>query len=239
MIPGSTEFAGWAKRWMDLAHYTGPRVPGVSYRIDQLIRLWQAPIPEPWQRGSDSQLLRGRYRRGDLKRPHPGEHTIEYEILCRHFDHISCYGGILVDGVNALPLTRDVGGGRRANVEADMYLLAKREGAYEAFLCEVKVKRDNAWFAAIESLRQLRLLISNPESLGLFARRNPSLHLPPYISVTALVLAPPDFYSSPGKKGNACGAALDLITQFRSEFNLDIRLAEWDSKSTRIDSVKF
>ena len=115
----------------------------------------------------------------------------------------SCYGNSLLDGVNALPLALDAGGGRRANVEADMFLLAEREGAYRRFLCEVKFESNEAWYAAVESLRQLKLLTSSSEPIGVFVHRTPSLCLPSEIPVTALVLAPRSFYEARGKKANA------------------------------------
>lgn len=223
-------FAAWANRWMVLARYDGPLVPDVSHRIEQLVRQWREPIPGSWQRGVDPQLLDRRYRRGDINAPHRGEHTIEYDILCRYFDLISCFGNKLLDGVNALPLVRDAGGARGANVEADMFLLTAREGAHRQFLCEVKADSNDAWYAAVECLRQLRLLMSSPESLGVFARRIPSLCLPSGIPVTALVLAPPSFYSSPGKKANAVEPALKLLARLTSEFGVDVRLAVWDSR---------
>jgi len=223
-------FAVWANRWMVLARYDGPFVPDASHRIEQLVRQWREPIPGSWQRGVDLQLLDCRYRRGDVNAPHRGEHAIEYDILCRYFDRVSCFGNKLLDGVNALPLVRDAGGARSANVEADMYLLTEREGALRLFLCEVKADSNDAWYGVVESLRQLRLLMSCPESLGVFARRMPSLCLPFDVPVTALVLAPPSFYSSPGKKANAVEPALKLLARLRSEFGVDVRLAVWDSR---------
>jgi hypothetical protein len=226
----SNSFADWANRWMVLARYDGPVVPDVSHRIEQLVSLWREEIPGQWQRGVDSQLLGPRYRRGDVDAPHPGEHTIEHEILYQYFDCVSCYENKLVDGVNALPLASDAGGGRRANVEADMFLLAEHEGAYRLFLCEVKADGDNACFAAVESLRQLKLLMSSSEPLGVFAHRNPSLCLPSDVPVTAIVLAPRSFYESRGKKKNAGEPTLKLLARFKSEFGVDVRLAVWDSR---------
>ena len=224
----NSNFADWATRWMVLARYDGAYVPDVARRIEQLVSLWQQEIPEPWHRGEDRQLLEQRYRRGDLEAPHPGEHAIEHDILCRYFDEISCYRHKLIDGVNAVPLARDAGGGRRANVEADMFLLAEHGGAYRGFLCEVKFEANEAWYAAVEGLRQLKLLTSSPEPRGLFARRNPSSCLPSDIPVTSLVLAPRSFYESNGKKKNARQPALQLLARFASEFVVDVRLAEWD-----------
>ena len=219
---------------MVLARYEGPTVPDVSHRIEELVRLWQEEIPGSWQRGVDPQLLGPRYRRGDVDAPNAGEHKIEHEILYQYFDRVSCYGNRLLDGVNALPLSSDAGGGRRANVEADMFLLAEREGAYRRFLCEVKFESNEAWYAAVESLRQLKLLTSSQGPRGVFARRNPSLCLPSEIAVTALVLAPRSFYSSPGKKANAVGPALKLLARFESDFGVDARLAVWDSRPFEI-----
>ena len=146
-------------------------------------------------------------------------------------------GNKLLDGVNALPLVRDAGGARRTNVEADMFLLARCEGAYRLFICEVKAASDNAWYATIESLRQLRLLMSSPESLRLFACRSPSLCLSSDMPVTALVVAPHSFYSSPGKKANSVEPALKLLDRFKSEFGIDARLAVWDSKLSEIKGL--
>jgi len=229
-------FATWANRWMTLANYDGPLVPDVSHRIEQLVRQWRDPIPGSWQRGADQQLQAPgrRYRRGDLNAPHPGEHTIESEILCQHFDRITCFGNKLIDGINALPLVRDARGARHANVEADLFLLTERGSAHRLFLCEVKSESNNAWYAAVESLRQLRLLMSSPESLCVFARRLPSRCLASDISVTALVLAPPAFYSSRGKKGNAVEPTLRLLGRLKSEFGVDARLAVWDAKHYEI-----
>jgi hypothetical protein len=67
------------------------------------------------------------------------------------------------------------------------------------------------------------------ESLGLLACRNPSLGLPSNIPVTALVVAPSQFYSSRGQKANAVAPAMNLLARFSEEFGVDARLAVWDS----------
>jgi hypothetical protein len=223
---------------MELAYYQGPSIPDVPDRIEQLISHWREPIPGQWRRGVDSPLLEQRYRRGDVNEPHAGEHSIESEILYKHFDLISCYGGKLIDGVNALPLVKDPKGGRAANVEADMLLLAECNGVHRLFLCEVKHGSDNAWYAAAESLRQLRLVLDSPESRNVFGRRNSTLFLEADLPITALVLAPDTFYSSAGKKANAVKPTLELLRRFQREFNLDVRLAVWDCSQQQIRDWK-
>jgi hypothetical protein len=229
-------FAAWRDRWTALAEYDGATVPDYLNRIKQIVRLWKEPIPGEWQRGVDLQLIESRYRRGNLHTARRGEHAIEYEILCAHFESVSCCGATLVDGINAFPLSRDTaGGGRRANVEADMLLLGERNGAYRFYLCEVKDKSNDPWYATIESLRQLRLFLSSPESQSVFSHRGTVQGLPSEISVTALILAPAEYYSSPGKKANAVRPALELIARCASEFGVDIRLAVWDARRLKIE----
>jgi hypothetical protein len=153
-----TDFAVWADRWMTIAKHTGPSIDNIAGRVKRLVQLWKEPIPGRWERGKDSQLMGTRYRRGDLNKTRRGEHAIEYEILCRQFGGATCDGYKLLDGVNALPLVRDSGGERCANVEADMFLLGEHKGTHRLFLCEVKADSNTAWYAAVENLRQLRLL---------------------------------------------------------------------------------
>lgn len=226
-------FAEWANRWMHLARYAGPRVPDVPMRIEQLLHLWQEPIPEPWRRAVDKQLHAERYRRGDIHKPNPGEHTTEHAIL-HELERVSCFGNKVLDGVNALPLVRDAAGGRSANVEADILLLTEGGGGHRLFLCEVKEKSNNAWYAAVENLRQLRLFISSPEAGRVFFHRCPTLSCPADAPVTGIVLAPSLFYTSPGQKANSVAPALQLLARFNSEFKVDVCLAVWDSELSNI-----
>jgi hypothetical protein len=232
-------FARWRDRWTVLAEYQSNSIPGIQHRIDQLVSLWKEPIPGAWQRGIDPQLLFVRYRRGDLHNPHPGEHSIEHEILCGNFERVSCFGYKLVDGVNAFPLSRDTRGiGRRGNVEADMLLLGELDGAYRLFLCEVKDRANDPWYAVVESLRQLRLFIENEKSRNVFADRGSVSKLPAVIPVTGLVVAPVHYYLSRGKRLNAVKPVLQVIQRFTSEFAVDIRLATWDAKRHQIEGLQ-
>lgn len=232
-------FARWRDRWTVLAEYQSKSIPGIQHRIEQLVSLWKEPIPGAWQRGIDPQLLYVRYRRGDLYKPHTGEHTIEHQILCANFERVSCLGYKLVDGVNAFPLSRDTRGvGRRGNVEADMLLLGELDGAYRLFLCEVKEQANDPWYAVVEGLRQLRLFIENAKSSNVFAHRGLVSGLPAEIPVTGLVVAPVNYYLSRGKRLNAVKPVCQLIQRFTSEFAVDIRLATWDAKRHLIEDLQ-
>jgi len=71
-------FAAWFDQWHHMARFHGSTLPDAENRIQQVLELWDQPIPGKWKRGIDLQLLGGvRYRRGDLHAPHQGEHAIE------------------------------------------------------------------------------------------------------------------------------------------------------------------
>jgi hypothetical protein len=234
----SESFAGWRHRWTVLAEYASNQIPNAQARIDRLTNLWREPIPENWQRGIDPQLLDARYRRGDLHRPHAGEHAIEHRILLEDFDRVTCLGNRLIDGVNAFPLSRDPRGvGRRGNVEADMLLLGELAGAHRLFLCEVKHDANDPWYAAVELLRQMRLFSANLNSRNLFTHRVSILGLPTDIPFTGLIVAPASYYASRGKAQNALQPAIDLLARFASEFGVDMRLAVWDATNKTIDEL--
>lgn len=81
ILPASTEisaweeglsFPAWCRKWQVLGDFQGSTLPDTDERIKRLLELWTQEIPGRWQRGVDPQLLRERYRRGDLGNPHPG-----------------------------------------------------------------------------------------------------------------------------------------------------------------------
>lgn len=81
-----------------------------------MLELWQQEIPGQWKRGIDAQLLDRRYRRGDRYNLHPGEHTIEYQILVERFGKVNILGATWIDGVNAFSLASDFANGGRSGL---------------------------------------------------------------------------------------------------------------------------
>ncbi len=239
LAPATTaiSFAAWRRRWDALAEFTGPQLPDPAGRIEAVLHLWDEAVPGIWQRNEDLQLHGPRYRRGDAGAPHPGEHTIEHEILVKHFDAVCCLGGRLVDGVNAMPLVRDGGGGRRYNVEADLMLLVGTGSGYCLVVCEVKAGTDDAWSAAIQNLRQLKLLQQSRMARELFHRRNPRLGLPPALSASGLVVAPAAYYSAAGRKANAVAPAMRLLRAFAARTGTGADLAIWNPMVRRIEPL--
>jgi hypothetical protein len=216
-MPDGT-FTDWALEWMCLARYDGPTVQDVDGLIEKVVALWDRPIPGEWRRGQDARLLEleRRYCRGNAAPTarRRGEHEIEYELLkpSPRTKATSVMGARLVDGVNAVPLAKDAAGGRAGNVEADMLLLVQeQDGQHRLEVVEVKVKANSAWYAAVENLRQLRLFGESTETRRLFSLRVRDIALPEALPFSGFVLAPREFYSGRGKKGNAVAPAEMLL----------------------------
>lgn len=202
---------------MDLAAFSGPTCDDIDHRIDRITELWARDIPDGWRREDDARLIgRRRYSRnhasGAPKKD--TEHEIEHDILGGGPGPIPkgrCLGNEIVDGVNAIPLARDARGRRAGNVEADLLLLTRSEDTFRQFLLEVKFTSNDAWYAVVENLRQLRLFRESPSAREIFRLRASERSLPDPLPMTAGVLAPKDFYDHPGKKRNSTGYARKLI----------------------------
>lgn len=233
-ISSSTEFAKWRSRWVGQAKYQGPNVPDVDARIKALLDLWRVPVPGNWQRTIDSQLLGPRYRRSDVGAPHNGEHRIEHDILADPIADVRCMGAMAVDGINAMPLARDETGRRSANVEADVLLLLRDSRRHRLALLEVKYGADNPWYAAVENLLQFKLLSANREQRRLFHARQPGVLPDEDFPVVGLVVAPLEYFQSPGQKSFAVQPAQRLHDRFRREYGVDLHLASWDAAARTV-----
>lgn len=233
----STDFDQWTKQWMGAAAFTGRDLLDPAERIKGILEKWERPIPGQWERGIDEQLLGPRYRRSDFNRPNPGEHTIEHEIL-DDLESVNFLGGRVVDGVNAMPLSRDETGGRRGNVEADMLLLVEKGGSYCLAVCEVKCNANNSWYAAVECLRQMKLLQSSLAARQLFHHRLGQRRLPSDIPMIGLVVAPEPYYRRTGQLANAVPHARQLSSQFMTKTGVGLYLTTWDAASRSISEVR-
>jgi hypothetical protein len=237
-ISPMNRFATWRDRWQRLAVFDGAHLPDPDRSLEQLLALWQEPIPGKWQRepGKDTDKWKASpYRRTDLAAPRAGEHTMERTILVDHRVKVNLLGDPLLHGINAVPLAADFPDhGRRANVEADMLLLSRTATGYRLALCELKDGADNAWFAAVELLRQMRLFLSGPSAQSLMTELG---HLPAdaaNVTMTGLVVAPSGYYAARGKKGNAVALAHTLLRRMRQHHNVDVHLAIWNPADNSI-----
>jgi hypothetical protein len=224
----ASAFARWAHRWLELGRYTGRDVPDVDERSAAIEALWDEPVPGgEWKRGPDKRILdpAQRYCRthGAGNRPR-GEHAIEHDVLRE--TPLACFGQPLVDGVNAVPLARDSGGGRSGNVEADMLLLVGEGDRRRQLLVEVKDNANDAWFALVENLRQLRLFADSEHAQAILRSRRPELGLADDLPLEGVVLAPLAFFTGRGRKAAAVEPALELARRLQPKAR--IHLATWD-----------
>ena len=138
-------------------------------------------------------------------------------------------GGKLIDGVNAFPLAYDFeSGGRRGNVEADLLLATETGAELRLLLCEIKATANNPWYAAVELLRQLRLFLANPLGRSVMQQRGLLPRTSTDIPVVGLVVAPIEYYSAPGKRGNALQPARELFQSMHECYGINPKLAVWE-----------
>lgn len=221
---GSDPVAGfekWNRAFSDEARFSGEHVPDVERRIERLAVAWRAPLDPRWLRDvdEDAKWDEAGYRRGDKERPPRGEVAIEREILLNRAS-VDCLGETMVAGANAVPLCAL---GRK--VEADLLLLTRGRAGFRQHVVEVKVSNENAWFAVVEHLRQLRLFEANRWWRGFFARRLPALGLRDDVRTGGIILAPASYFTDPGQKRNAVAPARRLI----AALGVDVALATWSS----------
>jgi hypothetical protein len=224
-----SEFADWAARWMELASYAGAEFPADEGRIEQVLALWDERVPEGWEReaGRDERLLTGkRFTREIAKGEPKKELAIEAAVLADGVPPIEFMGEPIIDGVNAVPLVK--GNRGFGEVEADLLLLIGEGDGRRLAVVEVKVDANHAWYAAVENLRQVKLVLESPVR-ALFAQRRPDLTLPENLPVAAIVLAPPDFYAHRGQKANAAGPARELFDCVQQKLGIKAHLVTFDA----------
>jgi hypothetical protein len=229
------DLAEWIADWTKLAEYSKADVPDVDARIADLLDLCTVPVRPAWPRpnAEDHMWAAGPYRRRDREDPSRPERIVEHEILGsgeQMAEGRLCCGGRVVDAINAIPLTR------RPKIEADVLLLVDHGHERRLYLAEVKKDSNNAWYATVELLRQLRLFTASTHAIDYFHRKD--TEVPAGLPVTGLVLAPSDYYFAPGKKDKAVEPAWRLVDAVTSHRELDVRLATWDAATRRIAELE-
>lgn len=237
-------FWKWVGRWMRFGKYPGDEPGDAAKSIAGLIEMWRGPIPGDWQRRgvSKRRLDPKRYIRGDERAPRKGEHELESQLLGRGPEPfgLTWLGRPVRDGVNAVPLARDSAGGeRKGNVEADVLLLVEAEAGYEQWLVEVKTGSNDAWYATVENLLQLKLMLASPVARRIFHERRVVRHLPEEVAVRGAVLAPRTYYTSPGRRGKSVGPASRLVRAINADVGADlISLLVWAPEIERLAPPK-
>jgi len=222
----------WLEQWQSIANFKDAEMVNVAERISRAVTLAGAPVDAAWPRPNpeDHKWRDAPYRRGDRGHPSTPERALEHQLLGDGpviRPGATSLGGRVADGVNALALTNT------PKVEADVLLLVNNGERYELHLVEAKVAANNAWYAVLELLQQMLLFSASPHASELFhRRRDESLG---QLSLTGIVLAPPAFYTSPGKKSQSVRPAQQLVQALRPHAR--IVLATWDHTSRAIKAL--
>jgi hypothetical protein len=235
-LPPDNSFRAWASRWMALASFTGKFVPDAESRIDELVDLWNGPVPGIWERSLETlpprlRLGRPPYSRGNAAGTRRGEHELEHEILSQISTGLTMFGFSVTDGVNAFPLVRDSGGGRDADVEADLVLLRRSDVASCGWICEVKSRADNAWFAVVENLRQLKLVRESAWVTEFCETRVGQLTSP----LTGVVITLEAYYTSDGQKAGCIHTVRCLMSRLAANGLPLVQLATWDRDRAAVE----
>jgi len=119
-----------------------------------------------------------------------------------------------------------------------MLLLLVGEDGPRQVLIEVKANSNNAWYAAVELLRQLRLFVDSCAAQRILRLRGSVAGLPHELPLTGLVVARPAFFSAPGQKTNAVEPARRLLARMNTNVGVDARLAEWHSLGRTIEELR-
>ena len=107
-----------------------------------------------------------------------------------------------------------------------LLLTSDAADARTQLLVEAKTGSNNAWYAVIESLRQLRLFQLSQVARSIFTLRGSHDGTPP--PVEAVILAPEAFYTSRGAKERATDGALQLLAALAPIPDVVVRLATWN-----------
>lgn len=218
----------WNEAWAELMNFDGDEIPNPRPRIGMLLNLWAEVVPpEALRIGLKirPELLNPsiRYNRGNNDRSKRAEHIIENQILT--IDNL--LNNEIIDGLNALALGRgQIGDGSRNKVEADLALVTSRN----IIIGEVKVKANNPWYALIENLKQLKLAIEQRSMIvNLFKERG---HCAPEIfnniPIISAVIAPKNYYNSPGQKANSLPWTKKLSEKLLQQYNVKAELLVWE-----------
>lgn len=204
-------------------------MPTPEEKIGQLIELWNQKIPDSWQRESLPKTFEWGYRRSLGGRKPTPEHELEKRLF---------KSSLKIDGycsvdlfANAFPLAK------WRTVEADMVAVAKIDAATEVLVIEAKDKANNAWYAAVENLRQLKLFDANRRTNLEFLKNKVSDCVWGELKMTGLVIAPPDFFEHKGQKGNATQPAKNLVAAFQRKLGVRVLLGKWHKDSSRIEII--
>ena len=177
---------------------------------DQILKLWQKPMPREWEREIWEGKL-GYRKRSDNK----GEQCIEKEL----FDGGSNGFELVFSDqqpnaeyrVKAIYHNMPLANRREGQVIADAFGVLKTGKSVRPLFIEVKVTANDPWFALVENLQQIRLARACAQKIQTFVHENTEYRVER--GVWGLILAPESFYENHSSNLAKCKPLLDALKQ--------------------------
>ncbi len=160
--------------------------------LRQIVRLWQQPIPNGWER----EVWNGKlgYRKRSNNR---GEQIIESQLLSDKFEHFQLmFSGREPNAkyrIRAIYHNMPLANQRSGQVIADAFGILETDKSARPLFIEVKATADDPWFALIENLQQIRLARACARNIKSFAQLNSKVRVEP--GVWGLIIAPQKYYA--------------------------------------------
>lgn len=232
-------FEGWSESWEEPKKYQGLRIPQdqLTKRIQEILSLWNGPLPPNWIRPDWSYITVKGYRRGDMDRPKP-EHLLEVRL----FEITSWPVKGLGEEVTFAPILNAVSLANQNQKQREVDVLGILTFPHNRILCSVEMKGANtnsAWFAVVETLQHLKLLQNHPQDFLPLDSSFECLTNLAWSETWGMVLAPPSFFNSRGQKENSFIDAMELIRIIKQELGVTILLARFKPEAEKSIEVLF
>jgi hypothetical protein len=215
------QFKDWSNEWKD-----GRK----KIDADQIIKLWQQPMPRDWEREIWGGKL-GYRKRSDNK----GEQCTEKELFKggpNGFELV--FSGQQTNAnyrVKLIYHNMPLANRRKGQVIADAFGVLEAGKSVRPLFFEVKVAANDPWFALVENLQQIRLARACAQKIQAFVHENTEYWVER--GVWGLILAPESFYENYSGNLAKCKPLLDALKQ-----NTRARVAFGSSDSFASGQIK-
>ena len=232
-------FDDWSESWEKPIKYEGSQIPEVQKRIQEVLSLWNKPLPSSWIRQKWRHIQKIGYRRGDKNSLKPkSEHLLEKRL----FDIPSWLVTGLGEKVAFLPVLNAVSLSNQNPKQREIDVLGILKFPNRSIACSAEMKgasTNSAWFAVVENLQHLKLI--QHQALDFLPCESPfdDLRNLAWSKTWGMVLAPPPFFNSKGQKKNSFRDAKELIKCIKQELKVTILLACFPDKAQASIKVLF
>jgi hypothetical protein len=215
------QFNHWSTEWKDERE---------RIHADEILKLWQKPMPRDWEREIWEGKL-GYRKRSDNK----GEQCTEKELFnggSNGFELV--FSGQQTNANYRLkPIYHNMplANRRKGQVIADAFGVLETGKSARPLFIEVKVAANDPWFALVENLQQIRLARACARKIQSFVHENTEYRVER--GVWGLILAPQSFYQNHSGNLAQCKLLLDALkenTRARVAFGISDSLASGQIK---------